>query len=157
MIAGGYAASGAALQSQVRESIRGIVAKIDLGHAVTIRTDAGVEADGSWIHVGIPALLKLAEAVPAEAQGVDQLRVENVNLADGKVISNGRGHAEPGIQLRTTPRPGAAARKFIFTGAVEVARRERIGGREGVINLQDSAVWRLTATVVDDERTRQTQ
>ena len=93
-----------------------------LGDAVARRTDPGIETDGGGIFVGVPALLELTESVPAQAEGIDQICIEDVNFADREVVCHRGRHAKPGAQLRAAARARSTARKLVFTLAVEIAR-----------------------------------
>src|SRR5215468_1891903 len=139
LVTGCHASPSTVLQAQVRIMGSSIV-NIDLGHAVTLGADASVKSDGGRIHIRIPAFLKLAEAVPAEPQCVDQPGVENVNLADREIICHCRGDAEPGTQLRTSAGPGAPTGKLVLPMAVKIAGGKRIGGGKIVIDFQETAI-----------------
>ncbi len=67
LVTGRDAAARAILQSEIREAIN-----VHLGHAVANRGDARVKADRGRIHIRVASFLKLAEAVPAQPQRMDQ-------------------------------------------------------------------------------------
>ncbi len=83
-----------------------------------LRPDAGIESNRRWIHIRVAAFLELAEPIPTQAECIDQVGIEDVYFADSEVVSNGRRHAKPWIQLRSASWARSASRKFILALAV---------------------------------------
>ncbi len=152
LVAGRDPASGAVLQAEIRKAVG-----VDLRNAVALRPHARIKSDRGRVDARVSSFLKLTESIPTQAESVNQARIEQVNLADRKVVGQRRRHAKPGIQLRAAARTGSAARKFVLAFAMEISCGERIGVRDSVINLQNTAVRSLAATIVDDERARETE
>src|SRR5262249_2241218 len=83
LVAGGHAAAGAILISEVRETALNRVANVEFRNAEALRTDAGIQTKSGRVDAGVAALLELREAVPTETQRVDQVVVELMHFADG--------------------------------------------------------------------------
>ena len=95
--------------------------------------------------------LELAEAIPTEAQRINQIGIENVNFADRKIVRDRGRYAEPRTQLRAAAWPRSAAGELIFTISLQITARKRIGIRNLVVDLEHAAVRRLLPTVVGYE------
>src|SRR5579859_3822861 len=100
LVAGSHASSCSVLQAEVREAVRSRAADIDFRDAEALRPDASIEADRRGIHACVAAFLELTESIPAQAECVDEIWIEDVYFADSEVIGNRRRHTEPGTQLR---------------------------------------------------------
>src|SRR5450432_1749488 len=91
----GDTTTGAVLQTQIGIAAGTGATDVKFRNSEATGTDPGIEADGSRIDVGVAALLKLAETVPAEVETIYFIGAEDMDFADGEIVDRSRSDAEP--------------------------------------------------------------